>query len=57
MTTRAIRQTVKTVWATLGRLKPSEVLENAGLIIVGKVAPRLKRNQLVDQMTWVSTIL
>jgi hypothetical protein len=50
MTTRAIRQMVKIAWETFGRLKPSEVLENAGFIITGKVAPRVKRNQLVDQM-------
>ena len=51
MTTKAKRQIVKTVSATLGRVKPKEVLEKAGLTMTGKVAPSESKNQFVDQIT------
>src|SRR3990167_5998415 len=57
MTTSAARQIVRVVPAILGRVKPREVLEKAGLTIAGIVAPRVSMNQFVDQMMWVSRIL
>jgi len=48
---------VRIILETRGRLKPIAVWKNLGFKITGREVPRVRINQLLDQIKWVSRSL